>query len=49
MKITQVRAVSHKVGNVMTGRKTSLGGHLELAPDSRYSRGFTEGKLLSAL
>jgi L-Ala-D/L-Glu epimerase / N-acetyl-D-glutamate racemase len=27
MKITRVRAVSHKVRNVMTGWKTSLGGH----------------------
>jgi L-alanine-DL-glutamate epimerase-like enolase superfamily enzyme len=27
MKITKVRAVSHKVQNVMTGWKTSLGGH----------------------
>ena len=26
MKITRVRAVSHKVQNVMTGWKTSLGG-----------------------
>src|SRR3954471_14985939 len=27
MKITQIRAVSHKVRNTMTGWKTSLGGH----------------------
>ena len=27
MKITGVRAVSHKVQNTMTGWKTSLGGH----------------------
>src|SRR3954469_9837783 len=27
MKITKIRAVSHKVRNTMTGWKTSLGGH----------------------